>query len=265
MSMNFKQLIVGVIGVAAAGCASVSEINVAASPDTPSKGSDRVEHPELRLKTVFGINEEMLSDTNRFPVSSGHWYDIDLPDGNAGFKKAHFSLTENNERFGIFNVVMRKMLPAGADDSVLSKEFSSAVDMVGKMLDIKVKCPGLKDVKEWKRRWGRLGGGEYMPRLRSALRIELADGFYVSIEAKDATYVTREGELHLVANAMIEVEVWNGYAEVVPGRMHMPRKKNPVAIAREIAFGADLSQQLSEAVKREALRRNKQQRTNLSK
>jgi hypothetical protein len=106
--MNYTKLIMGIIGVVVAGCASDSAIRIADDDDILPMREDRVEHPEIKLKTIFGINVEMLADTNRFPVSSDRWHEFDLPEDMGGFKTVKFSLTDNNGKFGIFNVEMKK-------------------------------------------------------------------------------------------------------------------------------------------------------------
>ena len=52
---------------------------------------------------IFGINDEMLADTNRFPVSSHRWYEFDLPEEECGFKTVRFLLNnDRKDRFGIY-------------------------------------------------------------------------------------------------------------------------------------------------------------------
>ena len=68
MKMAYMALaMVGLVSGAMVGFAGGAEIKIVEHPDIPSKGDDEVEHREIRLKTIFGINEEMLADTNRFP------------------------------------------------------------------------------------------------------------------------------------------------------------------------------------------------------
>ena len=259
--MNCKRLIVGILGIVAVGCASNSAIKIVEG-ETASRRQERIEHPEIKLKTIFGINEEMLADTNRFPVSSGHWYNFDLPEDMGGFKTVKFSLTDDKGMFGIFNAEMVKKLPSDSDDSDLLREFRSAVDMVGNAIGVSLECSVLVDVDEWKRHWRRpSGNGADFLRLGSDLRIELADGYSIKIEAKDATYVKRKGEHQLVANAAVVVAVRNNKDGLRRLRMRrLGMKEKPVAVAREIEFGADLSQRLSEAVKKEAEKRNASER-----
>ena len=256
-NMNCKKLIMGFVGVVVAGCASDPATNIADDDDILPVREDRVEHPEIKLKTIFGINEEMFADTNRFPASSDRWYEFDLPEDMGGFKTAKFSLTDNGGKFGIFNIEMHKVLYAEADDNDLRREFKSAVEMVGKLLGVELKCPGLRAIEEWRGYWGADIDDLGMLPLSSQLRIEVADGYSVNIEARDATYAKRNGKLQIVANATVEVEVRNNGANPVPGRMLISgKKKKPVVISREIAFGADLSGPLSEAVKDAAEERN---------
>ena len=258
--MNCKRVIVGILGIVAIGCASNPAIKIV-EDETVSMRQGRLAHPEIKLKTIFGINEEMLADTNRFPVSSDHWYDFDLPEDMGGFKTVKFSLLDEKGKFGIFNVEMVKKLHSDSDDSDLLKEFKSAVDMVGRVVGVDIECPVLVEVDEWKRHWGRHSVGFDFLRLESTVQIELADGYSIKIEAKDATYVKRKGEHQLVANAAVVVAVRNNKDGL--RRLRMRRlgiKEKPVAVAREIEFGADLSQWLSEAVKKEAEKRNASER-----
>ena len=258
--MNCKRVIVGILGIVAIGCASNPAIKIV-EDETVSMRQGRLAHPEIKLKTIFGINEEMLADTNRFPVSSDHWYDFDLPEDMGGFKTVKFSLLDEKGKFGIFNVEMVKKLHSDSDDSDLLKEFKSAVDMVGRVVGVDIECPVLVEVDEWKRHWGRYSVGADFLRLGSNVQIELADGYSIKIEAKDATYVKRKGEHQLVANAAVVVAVRNNKDGL--RRLRMRRlgiKEKPVAVAREIEFGADLSQWLSEAVKKEAEKRNASER-----
>ena len=63
--------------------------------------------------------------------------------------------------------------------------------------------------------------------------------------------------------AAVEVGVRNNGDEQRRMQLRMRRlgmKGKPVAIAREVEFGADLSQRLSEAVKKEAEKRNASER-----
>ena len=89
--MNCKRLIVGILGIVAVGCAGNPAIKIV-EDKIVSMRQERIEHPEIKLKKIFGINEEMLADTKRFPVSSSHWYDFDLPEEMGGFKTVKFSL-----------------------------------------------------------------------------------------------------------------------------------------------------------------------------
>ena len=258
--MNCKRVIVGILGIVAVGCASNPAIKIV-EDETASMRHGRLAHPEIKLKTIFGINEEMLADTNRFPVSSDHWYDFDLPEDMGGFKTVKFSLLDEKGKFGIFNVEMVKKLHSDSDDSDLLKEFKSAVDMVGRVVGVDIECPALVEVDEWKRHWGRYSVGADFLRLGSNVQIELADGYSIKIEAKDATYVKRKGDLQLVANAAVAVVVRNNKSGLSRLRMRrLGMKEKPVAVAREIEFGADLSQRLSEAVKKEAEKRNASER-----
>ena len=259
--MSYKQLKFGLLYAAIVGCTVGMPINVVAN-DGISIREDRLEYPEIKLTKIFGVNDEVLADTNRFPVSSSCWYDIDLPEDMGGFKTVKFTLKDDNGKFGIYYATMTKVLPAEADDRKLLEEFKSAVDMVGKILGVELKCPGLIDVEKWKRHWGM---GADMLSLRSNLRVKLADGCEIRIDAADATYVRRDGEWRLVANASVIVRVENAnllrrrLQELesrlgkLEDRLHKRSSESrQIGTVHEVEFGVDLSQQLSEIVKDEA-------------
>ena len=253
--MNCRQLIIGILGAVAAGCATDSANQIPSDEEALSSILERrAAHFEIKLNTIFGINEEMLADTNRFPVSSCRWHEFDLPEEMDGFKDVKFSLTDEKGKFGIFNVEMKKVLPAEADDDELYEEFKSAVDMVGKAIGVELKYPSsLEGVDEWRHRWGKFANDAGVLRLGTDLQIELANDYSISIEAKDAVYVRRKGKMRLVSNASVEVEVRHNRGERHLGLLYtIAKQQTPASLARGIDFGADLSEQLSEATKDEA-------------
>lgn len=260
--MNYKQLKFGLLYAAVVGCTVGMPIKAVAN-DGISIREDRLEYPEIKLTKIFGVNDEVLADTNRFPVSSSRWYDLDLPEDMGGFRTVEFALTDDKGKFGICNATMTKVLLPEADDGKLLEEFRSAVDIVGKRLGVELKCPGLVDVDQWKRDWGTR---DNMLRMYSDLRVKLADGCEISISAEDATYVRRKGEWLLVANAAVKVEVENANGRLqeiesrlanLEDRLHeRSRERRQLGTVREVEFGVDLSQQLSEVVKEEAEDRN---------
>ena len=263
--MNYKQLKFGLLCVAIVGCAVGLPIKAVADNGISIR-EDRLEYPEIKLTKIFGVSDEVLADTNRFPVSSSRWYDLDLPETMGGFKTMKFSLRDAKGKFGIYNATMTKVLPAEADDCKLIEEFKSAVDMVGKLIGVELECPGLIDVEKWKCHWGM---DVDMLRLYSDLRVKLADGYEIRVFAKDAAYVRRNGEWHLVSNASVEVDVENGGYKLLrvqelerrlgklEDRLHKRSSESrQIDTVREVEFGVDLSQQLSEIVKDEAVARN---------
>ncbi len=260
--MNYKKLRFGLLGAVIVGSAVGLPI-MAIADDGISIREDQLEYPEIKLTKIFGINAEVLADTNRYPVSSSRWHEIDLPEDMGGFRTVEFALTDDKGKFGICNATMTKVLSPEADDGKLLEEFRSAVDIVGKRLGVELKCPGLVDVDQWKRDWETR---DNMLRMYSDLRVKLADGCEISISAEDATYVRRKGEWLLVANAAVKVEVENANGRLqeiesrlanLEDRLHeRSRERRQLGTVREVEFGVDLSQQLSEVVKEEAEDRN---------
>lgn len=105
--MNYKQLEFGLLCVAIVGCAVGLPIKAVADNGISIR-EDRLEYPEIKLTKIFGVSDEVLADTNRFPVSSSRWYDLDLPETMGGFKTVKFTLTDDNGKFGIYDATMTK-------------------------------------------------------------------------------------------------------------------------------------------------------------
>ena len=107
--MKYKKLRFGLLGAVIVGSAVGLPI-MAIADDGISIREDQLEYPEIKLTKIFGVNDEVLADTNRFPVSSSRWYDLDLPEDMGGFKTVKFSLTDDKGKFGIYNATMTKVL-----------------------------------------------------------------------------------------------------------------------------------------------------------
>ena len=145
--MNYKQLKFGLLCVAIVGCAVGLPIKAVADNGISIR-EDRLEYPEIKLTKIFGINAEVLADTNRYPVSSSRWHEIDLPEDMGGFRTVEFALTDDKGKFGICNATMTKVLLPEADDGKLLEEFRSAVDIVGKPFNAIKKFEILTDYKD---------------------------------------------------------------------------------------------------------------------
>ena len=242
-----KKLLIGVVGVIVAECVSEPAISLIDDPEI-SINDGRYEHKEIKLSKIFGINEEMLADTNRFPVSSHHWYEFDLPEEECGFKTVKFSFNNNlKERFGICSIEMSKVLPEDSNDEDLKKEFAEAVNLVARKLGIEVTCPQLEDVGRWRKQWD--GVGQHTRPLRTRVYIELSGGYEIDIEAREALYLRRDGEDCLMSNAKVVIGVQNSRGFSIPLLRSETHVDDEDRVARKVEFGNDLSEMLSKDLK----------------
>ena len=88
--------------------------------------------------------------------------------------------------------------------------------------------------------------------------IQLFDGYEIEITAKDALYIKRDGEDCLASNAAIEIEVRNSHSDSVSLSRTKVCKDIDKENVREVEFGIDLSEMLSEAVGVESTERGSQ-------
>ena len=246
MMENMMKVLTVMLGLAVAGCVETQAARQEA-PHSTRSNDETYEHPELHLKQLFGIDNAVLADTNRYPRGKGIYLcDVELPEPFGGYGTAQFVLRENirSGELVLERVQFEKCLDEGSDDKDLQAAYSDAVSFVARTLGVSSNESRLEDVGAWRRNFG------LDPIMfDSETTFELANGQRVQVTAKDARYVRRGGVYEIIASARIEIEF-----EVDTMRMRLPllrrmgEVKKPVAIERELNVGPDVSERLSSAV-----------------
>lgn len=234
-----------VLGLVVAGCVEMQAARQEA-PHSTRSNDETYEHPELHLKRLFGIDNAVLADANRYPRGKGVYFcDVELPEPFGGYGTAKFVLKENirSGELVLERVQFEKCLGEGSDDKDLQVAYSDAVAFAARTLGVSTNESRLEDVGVRRRNFGM---NYFM--FDSDTTFELANGQRVQVTAKDACYVRRGGVYEIIAPAKIEIEF-----EVDTMRMPLPRRreeaKKPVAIERELKVGPDVSERLSAAVR----------------
>ena len=246
MKGNMTKVLTVMLGLAVAGCVEMQAARQEA-PHSTRSNDETYEHPELHLKRLFGIDNAVLADTNRYPRGKGVYFcDVELPESFGGYGTAQFVLKENirSGELMLERVQFEKCLDEGSDDKDLQAAYSDAVSFVARTLGVSTNESRLENVGAWRRNFG------LDPIMfDSDTTFELANGQRVQVTAKDACYVRRGGVYEIIAPAKIEIEF---EVDTMRMRMPLPRRrdevKKPVAIERELNVGPDVSERLSAAV-----------------
>ena len=246
MKGNMTKVLTVMLGLAVAGCVEMQAARQEA-PHSTRSNDETYEHPELHLKRLFGIDNAVLADTNRYPHGKSMYFcDVELPESFGGYGTAQFVLKENirSGELMLERVQFEKCLDEGSDDKDLQAAYSDAVSFVARTLGVSTNESRLENVGAWRRNFG------LDPIMfDSDTTFELANGQRVQVTAKDACYVRRGGVYEIIAPAKIEIEF---EVDTMRMRMPLPRRrvevKKPVAIERELNVGPDVSERLSAAV-----------------
>ena len=244
-----NKYIVGIAGLVLAGCVSWSDAP-SVEDCKPGERHARYDHREIRLKGIFGLEESMLSDTNRFPMAKGRdYFRFELENPIEGFDEACYSFSHKKGKpiFGYMR--LERVLHPDATDADLVREYERIVQWVAKGLGITVECRGLDDVESC--RMSSHAGG-FTRWSDTYMTIELAEGYEVQVRAREASYVKRDGDYIPATQAVIEFEIRNDGA--LPFAFHCLRARHNETEkkVREVSFGLDLTKALSDDMRDEA-------------
>ena len=216
----------------------------------PTERHARYNHREIRLKGVFGFDEVMLTDTNRFPMAKGEDYvSFELENPIEGFDKASYSFSYKNGKPVFDYMTLTRLLDPDATDSDLMREYRKVIQWVAEILGVKVESRGLDSANDSKMR--RHGGG-FKSRLDTDVTtiIELAEGYEVHVRASEASYVKRDGDYILAKQASVGFQILHDGELPFVRRFrdrHRAEKK-----MREVSFGPNLTKKLSDTMRDEA-------------
>ena len=225
------------------------------------KTKECLEVKHVRLKSILGINDTVLAETNRFPICSGMFsqlvrLSLDKPFG--GFSEVYVRLggsgilqsANDCEPHRLRSVELRRQLPDDVMDKDLASEWQASCDFVANIL--KVESPKVQrvDVEKWRKRQGSRWIG-----ICSRVTFELAGNQYIDVRLTEPVYAMRNGQTVVVHPGYVEIDLTynrNLYCDGVYGKTPDDEK----AVEKEIDFGPDCRDKLAEALKTEIEKRN---------
>lgn len=266
-NMNYKQVVVGVVGITAAvvicGCVHKA---VVVEDDDSFPGSMTLEAKHAHLESILGINDVVLADTNRFVLGEGsyrHEFKLGKPFG--GFVEAcvyldkmedFHSRRSDGKPHRLRSVNLRRRLPDGLTDKEAVFEWQAACDFVADMLDVESPEVELVDVEEW-----RTKAKAFMEigEVRSSVTFCLADDQDIDVRLTETIYVMRDGRAIQVRPGYIEIALMYNRSLCIGGGGRQTARDEE-KVEKEIAFGPDCSDKLAETFKVGIARRAKHAR-----
>ena len=194
---------------------------------------------DICFRSLLGINDEVLADSDRFPCAQDWVPPIELGERFGGFTNATMTVTKdrNTGKLALSDVKFIKVLGPEADDKALLKEYEHAVDLVSKLLGVSVACPGLVDSEVY---LGRRYFNSIDRRIKSRTLLNLAKGQRVEVEATEASYAIRAGQPIQITAPIVEIEFTYG------GSLRTQRSSGQdFESVRELTLGMDCSDLLS--------------------
>ena len=263
--MKRLMMIIGCVTVAMTGCVTRKAV-VQEEGDDSFPGVTRLEARHAHLKSVLGIDDVVLADTNRFVLGEGsyiHEFKLDKPFG--GFVEAcvyldkmeDFHLRKSDGKpHRLRSVKLRRQIPVGATDKDAVSEWQSACDFVADMLDVESPEVELVDVEEW-----RTKAKVFMEigQVHSCVTFCLADDQDIDVRLTEPIYVMRDGRATQVSPGYVEIDLMYNRSLCIGGGGRQ-KAGDEEKVEKEIAFGPDCSDKLAETLKVGIARRAKHAR-----
>lgn len=256
MKSTIKNIVMAAMA-AFAGCASVIDSS-GNGDDFRRTGYERTEVDcrHIRLKSVMGIDDAVLKNTNRFPLAATDFsYEFKLKKPFCGCTEAEVSLNKislfdssgkssRKDPHQLRELKLKKILSSDATAEDLAKEYRIICDTLADMLGMESPETELVDDEHVEREHG-----------RSSVRFQLGNGQDIIVNAYDPIYVMREGKPVLMTRAGIEIDItFNDELGFCSFRV---KENENTAVERELDFGFDCAEALSMAMKSGIENKNK--------
>ena len=263
--MKKLMLIIGCAAVAMAGCVT-RNVAVVEESDDGFPGVTSLEARHAHLKSVLGIDDAVLADTNRFVLGEGYYgqgFKLDKPFG--GFVEVRVYLDKmedmrsrksDGKPHRLRSVNLRRRLSDDATDKDAVSEWQSACDFVADMLDVESPEVELVDVEEW-----RTKAKAFMEigQVRSSVTFCLADDQDIDVRLTEPVYIMRDGRAIQVRPGYVEIDLMYNRSLCIGGGGRQ-KAGDEEKVEKEIAFGPDFSDKLAETLKAGIERRAKHAR-----
>lgn len=242
-----------------AGCASVIDSSDNGD-DFRRTGYERTEVDccHIKLKSVMGIDDEVLKSTNRFPLAAtDSSYEFKLKKPFWGCTEAEVSLNKislfdssgkssRKDPHQLRELKLKKILSSDATAEELAKEYRIICDTLADMLGMESPKAELVDDGHVEREHG-----------CSSVRFQLGNGQSIIVTAYDPIYVMREGKPVLMTRAGIEIDIT--FNDELGFCLFRVKENENTAVERELDFGFDCAEALSMAMRSGIENKNKRQ------
>lgn len=255
--MKKLMVIIGCAAVALAGCATRQAAIVEECNDGPClPGITNLEAKHARLKSILGINDAALSDTNRFVLGEGDFSQkLKLDKPFCGFAEARVYLdkmedprlrTSDGKPHRLRSVELKRRLPNDATDKEAISKWQAACDFVADILDVEPPKVRLVDVEKWRKGFECLHG---LGQVSSCVTFDLADSQDIDVRLSEPVYIMRNGKAVMARPGYVEIDLT--YNRSLECRCYSCRPKtgDKDKAEMEIDFGPDCRDKLAEALK----------------
>ncbi len=260
-----KMIAMSVLAAAFAGCVGPSIPPVTDCDDSERFSSRDYTYPNVRIGKLFGINQEVLADTNIFPVVGNNWhhYNLNLAKDENGFVRctAHLEQDAKTGRLKLEYISLERTLKPGADDKELLHACRSAISWVNDKLGTDMELDALVDLNRLRIHNKCVQNRCALALCHTSVYANLADGQQVHVSGHDAVYMKRGNEYVEMSPPGVEVTFRVGdddCARRLKCRRHLKSKDGKIVLEAEptakdvqtVSVGADISEKLSAAMKK---------------
>jgi len=259
-----KLMVIGVFVVGLAGCVDMAAQSQRVGSVAKRKTGIHYAYSNVRIDKLFGLNEDVLSDTNLFPRVSSPWHhyelELDKTDGWFGRCTAHLERDAQTGRLELDYIELSRSLDPGSDDAELLSECRKTLHWLNDRLGTDMELEKLTDLETMKS--GRIGGRASLSitLCDTSVHADLAGGQQICMRASDAVFMKRGNEYVEMAPPSIDVCVRVGKEDCQRrkclGRCRPTKTEGTAEFADSkpedvlsVSFGADLSKALSKKVK----------------
>ncbi len=260
-----KQIMAAVLGIVMAGCVTRQTVMDVAEEDDICGMVNymRLEAKHVHLRSILGIDDSVLADTNRFVLGSGsysHEFTIDKPFG--GFSKVRVYLDvmvadplgsdAGGKPHRLRSVDLKRWLPNATTEEELLAEWQASCDLVANILDLEPPKVRLVDVGKLRRcRTGRIE--TTLHGVQSSMTFRLAGNQYITVRLTEPTYAMRDGKAVMVVPGSVSIDLM--YNLSLCGRFAREASGQEEKIEKEVDFGPDCRDKLAAALKDDIERR----------
>ena len=229
------------------------------------RGDDmRIDAKHVHLKSVLGVNEALLADTNRFAIVERRdcWINIQLDKPFGGFSEAIVYIdgaltgllsrrrngTTGCKLHRLHSVALRRWLPDTATDKDFLSEWQSSCDFVASILGVGAPKVKLADVKEWRKDLANERRGLLDFRNSSRVAFNVANDQNIEVCLVEPTYAMRDGKFAVVKPGLILMSI-NLRETPQNGKGEDEGQKAEPSVKKEIDFGPDCADKLAKAIR----------------